>query len=309
MNNRIVIALALGLLLALPAAAQEKFRTPEAAVEALDAAVKAKDDGKKLDRLLGPEFTRFHESQVEDRAQMMARFARFDENYSEFRSLSGTGDTRTLIVGAEGFPFPFPLVKRGNRWSFDGKAGVEELRNRYVGANEINAVSVLDIIAAAQLEYLSNDQDGDGVVEYAARIASTPGQRDGLYWAVDADDPDAVESPLAPLADLAALVMGKRDAGEPFLGYHYQSLGGQGAAAKGGAWDYTINGHQVAGFGAIAWPAVYGDTGVMTFIINQDGVIYEADLGPESEAKAAAITKFDPGEGWVAVNDADIGAD
>ncbi len=308
MNNRIVIALALGLLLALPAAAQEKFRTPEAAVEALDAAVKAKDDGKKLDRLLGPEFTKFHESQAEDRAQMQARFARFDKNYSEFRSLSGTGDRRTLIVGAEGFPFPFPLVKRGSRWSFDGKAGVEELRNRYVGANEINAVSVLDIIAAAQLEYLSNDQDGDGVVEYAARIASTPGQRDGLYWAVDADDPDAVESPLEPLADLATLVMGKRDAGEPFLGYHYQPLGGQGAAAKGGAWDYAINGHQVAGFAAIAWPAVYGDTGVMTFIINQDGVIYESDLGPETETKAAAITRFDPGTGWVEVRDEDIGA-
>ena len=133
MNNRIVIALALGLLLALPAAAQEQFRTPEAAVQALDAAMKAKDDGKKLDRLLGPEFTRFHESQVEDRAQMMARFARFDENYSEFRSLAGTGDRRTLIVCAEGFPFPFPLVKRGNRWSFDGKAGVEELRKVVAG--------------------------------------------------------------------------------------------------------------------------------------------------------------------------------
>ena len=309
MSIRIAIALGLGLLLALPVAAQQKFRTPEAAMAALDAAMKAKDEGKKLDQLLGPEFTAFHTSQREDRAQMQARFARFDANYNEFHSLSGEGDRRTLVVGAEGFPFPFPLVKRGGRWAFDGKAGVEELRNRYVGANEINAVSVLDIIAAAQLEYLAADQDGDGVVEYAPRIVSTPGNRDGLYWVTDPDDPDATESPLALLAALAEVLVGKRGEGEPFLGYHYHPLDGQGAAAKGGAWDYTINGHQVAGFGAIAWPGVYGDTGVKTFVINQDGVIYEADLGPESEAKAAAITKFDPGEGWVAVNDEDFGAD
>jgi hypothetical protein len=308
MSIRIVIALGLGLLLAMPAAAQQKFRTPEAAVAALDAAMKAGDDGKQLDRLLGPEFTKFHASQTEDRAQARARFVRFDKNYGEYRGLSGEGDRRTLIVGAEGFVFPFPLVKRGGRWAFDGEAGVEELRNRYVGANEINAVSVLDIIVAAQLEYFVDDRDGDGVVEYATRIVSTPGQRDGLYWAADPDDPDAVESPLQPLADLAEVIMGKRGADEPFLGYHYHLLGSQDAAAKGGAWDYAINGHQVAGFAAIAWPAVYGDTGVKTFIINQDGVIYETDLGPDTEAKAAAITRFDPGTGWVEVRDEDIGA-
>jgi hypothetical protein len=308
MSIRIVVVFALGLLLALPATAQEKFRTPEAAVAALDAAMKAKDGGKKLDRLFGPEFTKFHQSQSEDRAQMQARFARFDESYTEFRSISGTGDQRTLSIGADGYPFPFPLVKRGNRWAFDGKAGVDEMRNRYVGANEINAVSVLDIIAAAQLEYLRDDHDGDGVIEYADRIVSTPGSRDGLYWATDPDDPEAENSPLALLAALAELMMGKRGAGEPFLGYHYHALAGQGAAAAGGAWDYAINGHPVAGFGAIAWPAVYGDTGVMTFVINQDGVIYEADLGPDTEAKAAAITRFDPGSGWVAVDDEDIGS-
>jgi hypothetical protein len=303
------MALGLGLLLALPAAAQQKFKTPEAAVAALDAAMMAKDDGKTLDRLLGPEFTAFHTSQTEDRAQMQMRFARFAQNYTEFHTLSGEGDQRTLIVGAEGFAFPFPLVKRGGRWAFDGKAGVDELRNRYVGANEINAVSVLDIIAAAQLEYLRDDHDGDGVIEYADRIVSTPGSRDGLYWAPDPEDPDETQSPLAPLADLAELLLGKRGAGEPFLGYHYHPLLGQGAAAKGGAWDYAINGHPVAGFGAIAWPAVYGDTGVMTFVINQDGVIYESDLGPETEAKANAIIRFDPGDGWVEVRDEDIGSD
>ena len=295
--------------MALCRAAPVPCRRAEATVAALDAAIKAGDDGKKLDRLLGPEFTAFHESQKEDRAQMQARFKRFAGNYDEFRTIAGTGDVRTLVVGAEGFPFPFPLVKRGNRWSFDGKAGVEELRNRYVGANEINAVSVLDIIAAAQLEYLTDDWDGDGVIEYASRLVSTPGTRDGLYWEADPEDPDAQDSPLALLVDLARTLVGKQGAGEPFLGYHYHSLGGQGAAAKGGAWDYTINGHQVAGFAAIAWPAAYGDTGVMTFLINQDGVIYEADLGAETEAKAAAITKFDPGEGWVEVRDEDIGAE
>jgi hypothetical protein len=308
MSIRIVIAFGLALVLALPATAQERFRTPEAAVAALDAAMKAKDGGKKLDRLFGPEFTKFHASQSEDRAQMLARFERFDAEYTEFRSISGTGDQRTLVVGAEGVSFAFPLVKSGSRWSFDGKAGVEELRNRYVGANEINAVSVLDIIAAAQLEYLLDDHDGDGVIEYADRIVSTPGTRDGLYWAPDPDDPDADASPLALLAALAELMVGKRGAGEPFLGYHYHALAGQGAAAKGGAWDYAIHGHPVAGFAAIAWPAVYGDTGVMTFVINQDGVIYEADLGPDTEAKAAAVKQFDPGTGWVAVDDEDIGS-
>lgn len=291
---------------ALPALAQERFSTPEAALEALAKAVAA-DDRAALGRLLGPDYPAFYHGQQADPSLRDMRFKEFARALAEFRSLSvDAEDRRTLVIGAQGWPFPVPLVRSGRRWHFDGKAGLEELRNRIVGANELNAIAVLDVYTEAQRSYAREDYDGDGAVEYAQRIASTPGQRDGLYWDDDPEDPDAEPSPLGPLIGLAELAMGERRAGEPFLGYRYRILTSQGAQAKAGAYEYVINGHMVAGFAAIAWPASRGDTGVMTFIVNQDGVIYQRDLGPDTATAAAAITRFDPGEGWSAVLDDDL---
>ena len=290
-------------LLAGPSFAQEKFRTPEAAVDALAKAAAA-TDRTKIRQLLGPDYTAFAEGQEEaDASLAKSRMLAFNAALKEFKTLSVDGDDRrTLIVGAQGWPFPIPIVRTGGSWIFDGKAGVEELRNRLVGANEINAISVLAYYVTAQREYADDDMDGDGAVEYAQKLASSPGKHDGLYWE-DPDDPDGVKSPLGPLVAIAEAAVGEHKQGEPFLGYRYRILTGQGAAAKAGAFDYVINGHMVAGFAAIAWPAAYGDSGVMSFIVNQDGLIYQRDLGQDTENAVAKITKFDPGDSWTVVDD------
>ncbi len=295
-------------LLAIPALAQEKFRTPEAAVDALTKAA-ASADRTKIRHLLGPEYTEFGEGQQEaDPALAKSRGQAFAAAMKEFHALSvDSDDRRTLIVGSQGWPFPLPLVRSSGSWMFDGKAGVEELRNRIIGANELNAISVLDYYVSAQRQYAEDDMDGDGAVEYAQKFTSSQGKHDGLYWEDAEDDPNGMKSPLGPLIALAEATVGEqRKGGEPFLGYRYRILTGQGASAKAGAYDYVINGHMVAGFGAVAWPSGYGDTGVMSFVVNQDGVIYQRDLGEDTESAAAKITKFDPGEGWAAVDDDNV---
>jgi len=291
------------LALASVAPAQQAFPTSDAAVaELADAA--AASDQPRLDRLFGPTYAEFRQGQQADPALAQARFREFSAAFARFHALIPDGTDRyTLVVGADAWPFAIPLVRSGNRWSFDGAAGVEELRNRLVGANEVNAIAVLDTLAAAQHEYALTDHDGDGVLEYAMRVLSTPGNEDGLYWEIDGEDPDAVPAPLDLLKRAADAVLGERAAGTPFLGYYYRPLFAQGPNAPAGAYEYRVNGHMVHGFAMIAWPAQYGETGVMTFIINQDHVIYERDLGEGTAATVGSITSFDPGEGWVPVAD------
>lgn len=299
--------LCISLLLALAPAstlAQQQFRSPEAAADEMVKLVKA-GDINGFEKLLGPEYRKFHEGQEADPALAKLRRDSFIAAVKEFHAISTEGDKRTVYVGSEGWPFPVPIVKSGSKWMFDGKAGIEELQNRIVGANELNAIAALDAYAVAQRKYGLDDQDGDGVVEYAQRFASSAGKHDGLYWESDPDDPYDL-SPLGPLVAVAELAMGEHKAGEPFLGYHFRILTSQGAGGKAGAYDYVVNGHMVGGFAAVAWPASYGDTGVKTFLVNQDGVVYEADLGDDTATKAAAIAKFDPGEGWTAVDDNDL---
>lgn len=287
----------------LPAFAETQFPTPEAAVEALVKAVAARDQAQLAD-LFGPDYQEFSSGQQSDPALAHARMDRFEAALKQFRSLDRESDDRySLVVGAMGWPFPIPIIRAGDRWQFDGKEGVEELRNRVIGANELNAIAVLDAYVAAQRAYSFDDFDGDGVVEYAQRVTSTPGQRDGLYWEIEEDDPEAVESPLGPLRELGDAVLGEREVGAPLLGYNFRVLSAQGPNAKAGAYDYRINGHMVGGFAMIAWPANYGETGIMSFIVNQDGVIYQHDFGEETAAAADTVTKFDPGEGWAEVDD------
>ena len=211
------------------------------------------------------------------------------------------GDKASLLIGDDGFPFAFPLVKTGGRWHFDTAAGKHELLLRRIGGNELDTIKVLQAIVDAERDYASEDRSGDGVLDYAQKFASTPGKRDGLYWPTKAGE---AESPLGVLIAHAAGEGYKKGekAPTPYHGYYYRMLKGQGNNAESGAFDYVVHGRGIAGFAVVAYPAKYGNSGVMTFIVNQDGKVYQADLGPETKAKVEGVQRFDPGKGWSAVD-------
>lgn len=205
-----------------------------------------------------------------------------------------TPDRAVLKIGTRQWPFPFPLVRAADgRWSFDTRAGLEEIRNRRIGENELTVIETLHAFVDAQRVYASADHDGDGVLEYARRFVSSPGRTDGLYWP---EDMGAGPSPAAAAIDPAGL--DKARAGKGYFGYHFRILEGQGSNVAGGHHDYVINGNMIAGFAAIAWPVTYGETGVHTFVVNQAGIVYEKDLGPRTSALARKIRRFDPNQTW-----------
>ena len=292
--RRFALALLLALPLAASAADQKTFATPEAAVDALIAALKADDDaalvalvGEKHRNLIGTG-DRAHDTQV--RADAVAQL-------NAYRFLSERGpDRRVLLVGTQAWPLPIPLVRQAGVWRFAAEEGAEEIINRRVGANERNAMVVLRAYLDAQREFASRDRNGDGVLEYARRIASTPGKQDGLYWPADEAKGEEA-SPFGPLlTDDAYMATRKRT--DPYQGYHFKILTRQGQNAPGGAYSYVINGRMIAGFAMVAYPHAYGDSGVMTFIVSHNGKVYERDLGEKTETVASQMTVFDPGPGW-----------
>jgi hypothetical protein len=191
---------------------------------------------------------------------------------------------------------PIPIVRSGTQWRFATELVEEEIFNRRIGANENSAIAVLHAYLDAQRQYASRDRDGDDVLQYARKIGSTPGKHDGLYW--EAAD-DGEESPFGPLiAESSAYLKGHKT-GDAYRGYHFRVLDRQGKNAPGGAYSYVINGRMIAGFAMVAYPAVYGESGVMTFIVSNNGKIFEKDLGKNSEKVGAAMTTFDPGPGWM----------
>ena len=197
-------------------------------------------------------------------------------------------DKAFLGVGKHGWTLPIPIVKTASGWRFDTKAAPEEMRIRRIGRNELNVIQVALAYTDAQKEYRLRDWDGDGVLQYATRGLSTPGKHDGLYWASLPGEP---ESPLgAEFADAKP--------GQPYHGYLYKILKAQGKDAPGGARSYIKNGHMTEGYALVAWPARYDDTGVMTFIVNQDGVVYQKDLGPNTDAAARATNVYNPDATW-----------
>jgi hypothetical protein len=201
------------------------------------------------------------------------------------------------VVGDQAWPVPIPIVKVGDRWRFATEQGIDELTNRRIGGNESNAIYVLRAYVAAQRAYAASDRDGDGVMQYARKLASAPGKKDGLYWPSDAAKGEEA-SPLGPLVAESTAYFAGRKEGDPYRGYRFKILTQQGANAPGGAYNYIINGRMIAGFGMVAYPAVYGQSGVMTFIVNQAGKIYQRDLGKNGAATSAAMTTFNPGPGW-----------
>ena len=277
-------------------AATEKppsFAEPAAAVEAFKAALTA-DDPATLAKLIGldPEKLKADENAT-------SVFGELKDLVSKGLIVQDVEDRKLLALGAKQWPFPFPLVKGADgKWAFDTSAGLEEIVNRRVGENELRTIEVMREYVDSQRAYASEDHDGDDVLEYAQKLISSEGQTDGLYWPADQGDGD---SPAGALVDTAALEKAKQDQG--YFGYRYRILTGQGNNVAGGRYDYIINGNMIAGFALLAWPVKYGETGVNTFAINHQGVLYQVDLGTETEALAKSIRRFNPGEDWSLVSD------
>ncbi len=278
-------------------AKQKSFKSPEEAVKALVGAVKG-NDTKELLTILGPAGKEliFSGDEVADKAGR----DRFVKAYKEMNKLVSENDKKVIFhVGNEEWPFPLPVVKKGENWFFDTKAGKEEILNRRIGRNELNAIQVCLAYVDAQREYVLKDRNEGKLLEYAQRFISEKWKRDGLYWETKEGED---QSPLGPLVAKAAKegYTGKTSGGKPtpYQGYHYKILKAQGKNAQGGDYDYVVNGKMIGGFALVAYPAGYGNSGVMTFMVNQDGVVYEKDLGKDTEKIATAMKKFDPDKTW-----------
>jgi hypothetical protein len=280
--------------LALPPAAlgqQKAFPTAEAAMDAFGDAV-ARSDDDLMHALLGADFHRFIPPASDEQR------IRFLGAWSKAHSVRPAGDGKSVIaVGSDGWTLPIPIVRRAQGWQFDTRAGAEEMRIRRIGRNELAVMQAMLAIYDAQMEYALVDRDGDGLREYATKFESSPGKKDGLYWPTKAGEP---ASPLGPLLATAQAAGGSKSQG--YYGYRYKLLAAQGGNAPGGTYEYTVRGKKIGGFAAVAWPVKYGDTGVMTFMVSHDGVLYEKDLGPATAAHAGAITRFDPDSTWIKVD-------
>ena len=289
------LALAAALLLPLAVLAQQTtFTNPEAAADALQRALQS-DDEAALAGIFGTQFRAVISSG--DPAYDKARRADAAAALATRKRLEELGaDRRILRMGVQDWPFAIPIVREGVAWRFATEQGAEELQNRRIGANERNAIYVMRAIVDAQRQYAETDRMGDGVLQYARKLGSSPGKRDGLYWAAEAArGPD--QSPLGPLVAAAAAELAGHREGEPYGGYRFRLLTRQGANAPGGAYNYVINGRLIGGFAAVAMPAEWGRTGVMSFLISHNGKLYQKNLG----AKPPAVTSFDPGPGWTEV--------
>ena len=277
------------------ASTQTTFKSPEEAAEALVAALKANDE-RRLVALFGPDGGTLISSG--DATADQTDRAKFVASFEEAHKIELQGDAKAVLsVGKDDWPLPIPIVKRGDTWRFDVKKGKNELVNRRIGKNELYTIQVLLAMVDAQREYSSEDRNGDGRLEYAQRFRSQPGKTDGLFWPASQGQG---ESPLGSLAATASREGYKSEGGKrtPYHGYYFKILTGQGKDAPGGAYSYLAQGHMIGGFAILAWPAKYGSSGIMTFIVNQDGVVYEKNLGPNTSAVAAKMSVFNPDAGW-----------
>jgi hypothetical protein len=281
-----------------PAAApvQSQFTSPEEAAKALALATQSGDRGA-VDAIFGPGVRDLLSG---DPKQDAIEFAAFAKSIKQFTHLvKQSDDLYTLNIGEQNWPMPIPIVRKGGSWSFDTNAGKDEILSRRIGEDETVAIGVCRSYVEAQREYAASDHDGSGVLKYARRIKSTEGAKDGLYWRAS---PTEEQSPFGPLvAEAREEGYGGKSVGgpvQPFHGYLFKVLTAQGASAPGGAFDYVINGNLIAGFALVAYPAHWGESGVMTFIVNQWGKVYQCNLGEESAQIASSMTLFDPETGW-----------
>lgn len=290
-----------------PAAGQRTFATAEEAVAALVRDVQAKDRAG-LRSLFGAELSTLEQGNPVVDDEHLARFGHDLAQRHDLTDVPEMPGVKAVLVGASSWVFPVPLIQHQGRWFFDGEIAAREIQLRRIGANELHAIAVCAALAEAQREYFSVDRDGDGVQEYATRIASSAGQRDGLHWAdtaapvAAADGEATIEAP-APVGPALAKASGDLPLQQrtPYHGYLYRALRRQGPGAPGGARDFATGGAgggtATGGFAFLAYPAVYGVTGVATFMVGADGVVYEFDLGPDTLAIAEAVELYDP-TGW-----------
>ena len=294
----IALVLAVGLQGAAFAAAGPKtFASLDDAVDAIVAAFRAADR-KAMVEILGPKGVPLVWSgdNVADRAA----FQRFVTAYDKAHRLEGGGGKVVLYVGDDDYPFAIPLVPDGPRWFWDTDAGDDEILYRRVGRNELATIQVCLAYVDAQREYYSRDR-GAGMLEYAQRLESTKGKRDGLYWVTR---PGERQSPLGPLiGEARAAGYTRPEPGKrmPYHGYLYRMLFAQGPAAPGGAYDFVVNGHMIGGFALVAFPATYASSGIMTFMVSHDGIVYQKDLGPKTAQIADAMKTFNPDATWTKV--------
>jgi hypothetical protein len=273
----------------------KRFASAEQAVQAFVAALRA-GETKALVGILGSEGRALVHS-GDPVADQQSR-EKFLAAYDAASRLEASGDTTVIHVGTDDWSFPIPVVKVGEGWRFDPRQGREEIIARRIGRNELYTMQTCLAYVDAQREYYAEDRDGDGLLEYAQHFASTPGKRDGLYWPTKAGEPP---SPLGDLVVRARAEGYRRDQSggpTPLYGYLYRILTAQGPRAPGGAYDYVARGQMIAGFALVAFPAQYGVSGVMTFIVNHDGVLYQKDLGPGTRGTALAMRTFNPDGTW-----------
>lgn len=281
-----------------PAAGTEAqvFPSPEQAAEAL---LKAAESGEptKIAEVFGTRYVELLSSgdAVEDKNNREAFVALAKEKLSNEKVAE---DRAILHAGKSDWPFPIPLVKTAEGWHFDAVQGREEIVDRRIGRNELRTLSVINGYVEAQFAYANADRDGDGVAEYAQRLGSEPGKFDGLFWEAEPGQPESPMGPLVAEARAEGYAVKGGEKPVPYHGYYYRILTRQGPGAPGGKYDYIINGNMIAGFGLLAFPADYGSSGVMTFITNHQGRIFQKDLGPRTPELAKAIQGFDPASGW-----------
>jgi hypothetical protein len=277
-------------------AATAGAKTFATADQARDALVQAAAISVEAVRdVLGPDATGVVRTgdQVEDQA-LLDRFNRQAAEKTKVQIDPKNANRATLLLGAEEWPFAIPLVRKSGLWSFDVKEGSVEVRRRVIGRNELDAIEICRGYVEAQQEYVETDWDRNGVPQYASKIVSTPGKKDGLYW--PGEDSPVAEGFAKAVAEGYGAPTGTGTA--PYHGYFFKILTAQGPKAPGGEQDYLVHNLMIGGFALVAWPAEYGVSGLMTFIVNQDGVVYEKNLGPQTSTLAKAMTKFNPEPSW-----------
>jgi hypothetical protein len=273
------------------------FPTADALFDALAQAAKA-NDSKALVGLLGKDGDKLVNSG--DKVMDKQRAESFAASYATKHSVKMDGDAKaTLSVGNDDWPLPIPAVKGPRGWTLDTVAGAREILARRIGQNELSAIQVVRAVVDAQYDYSNEDRDKDGLRDYASKFISTKGKKDGLYWPTKEGEPP---SPLGPLVgEAAAQGYSGKDGPPPYHGYYFRMLTAQGKDAPGGARNYVVRGRMLAGFAVVAYPATYGNSGIMTFMANQDGIVYEKDLGDNTTAAAKALKAYNPDKSWTAV--------
>lgn len=289
---------------AVAAQSQRLFASPEDALKALTNAVKANDQ-TALNQIFGPSWKDIHSG---DEVQDAMEFEELSKNLAQKSDLVREGDSKvTLQIGNENWPFPVPLVKSNNQWFFDTEAGKEEILNRRIGENELTAILVCRSYVKAQREYILKDWDGDGIIAYAQKLRSDRGKRNGLFWRATAGQE------VSPLGELVAKAWHegykkkkaafREEEPSPFHGYYFRILTRQGKNVPGGKYSYIVNGNMVGGFALVALPSNWGKSGVMTFVVNQQGKVYQKNLGPDTLKMADKMKSYNPDETWTLVKE------